>query len=351
MNPSTRGFTLIELLVVTGIIAVLVALLLPAVQEARMAAARTECRNNLHQIGLALHNYHDTHGLFPPGYIFDPARPTSGSGSAVGLNCWGWGAALLPYLDQNSLHGQIDFDLGFNGNNANHRNYLPSRQVLKAFRCPNDKTPQLVVNKAPAFTLGAAANYVAVAGALTSPGNTPPTVLNDGPAAGLSTNLHTVMGGAFGCNSAVGLRDLADGPSNVILVGERAWRQAGNNVRQGTTALWAGAHSDNSTATNPSALEKANGVALTLGVCNAESDPRVAINAALKIQPASLVLNHQPCDGDQSDPLYHGFSSRHQGGSQFLLGDGSVRFLNESINPVLYRNLSLKGDGEVLGKY
>ncbi|MFG0295400.1 MAG: DUF1559 domain-containing protein, partial [Maioricimonas sp. JB045] len=105
-----RGFTLIELLVVIAIIAILVALLLPAVQQAREAARRSQCKNNLKQIGLALHNYHDTHGSFPPGYIAryvsatDPASAETGPGFA-------WGTMILPFLDQSPTYNQLNFSL------------------------------------------------------------------------------------------------------------------------------------------------------------------------------------------------------------------------------------------------
>src|SRR6266487_2467467 len=95
------GFTLIELLVVIAIIAVLVALLLPAVQQAREAARRSQCRNNLKQIGLALHDYHSTHNVFPPGYVAGAAYPATSNG-------WSWCAQLLPYLDQASLYHSIN---------------------------------------------------------------------------------------------------------------------------------------------------------------------------------------------------------------------------------------------------
>src|SRR4051812_6730319 len=99
MIPKTfkRGFTLIELLVVIAIIAVLIALLLPAVQQAREAARRSQCKNNLKQIGLALHNYHDTANTLPPGWIGDPTGSNAG-------NRWGWGTMILPYLDQAPLY-------------------------------------------------------------------------------------------------------------------------------------------------------------------------------------------------------------------------------------------------------
>jgi len=124
-----RGFTLIELLVVIAIIAVLVSLLLPAVQQAREAARRTQCRNHLKQLGLALHNYHSSQNVFPPGYVAGAAYPATTNG-------WGWCAQLLPQLDQGPLYDTINFSLAVE-NSAN----LPVWSVtLPGLVCPSDQT-------------------------------------------------------------------------------------------------------------------------------------------------------------------------------------------------------------------
>src|SRR5262245_40048394 len=104
-HPSRRAFTLIELLVVIAIIAILIGLLLPAVQKVREAAARSTCANNLKQIGVGMHNYHGTYGYFPPGFT---SRSLTLNGDGLGPG-WGWAAHLLPYVEQDNLHRQIDF--------------------------------------------------------------------------------------------------------------------------------------------------------------------------------------------------------------------------------------------------
>jgi prepilin-type N-terminal cleavage/methylation domain-containing protein len=136
INPasrSRRGFTLIELLVVIAIIAVLIALLLPAVQQAREAARRTQCKNNLKQIGLALHNYLDTHLVFPPGYIDRNGNPNVTPDLDQGPG-WGWASFLLPMMDQSNVHNQINFNQGV----GLLSNITISQKPLSIFRCPSD---------------------------------------------------------------------------------------------------------------------------------------------------------------------------------------------------------------------
>jgi prepilin-type N-terminal cleavage/methylation domain-containing protein/prepilin-type processing-associated H-X9-DG protein len=130
---KTLGFTLIELLVVISVLSVLMALLLPAVQQVREAARRTDCQNRLRQMGLALHNYHETHGILPCGSItLGPSFPT--------WSGWGWGSMLLPFIDQSPLHARIDFSYGtaVGGN----RNAI--RNPLSVWECPSDVAPSEV---------------------------------------------------------------------------------------------------------------------------------------------------------------------------------------------------------------
>ncbi|MCI0641190.1 MAG: DUF1559 domain-containing protein [Gemmataceae bacterium] len=199
MHPAPRqhrraAFTLIELLVVIAIIAILIGLLLPAVQKVREAAARTECRNNLKQIGLAMHMHHDTLRVFPPGYVSVVASDDSDLGPG-----WGWGAHLLPYLEQQNLHRQINFKLDI-GDAANATTRV---QHLKVFRCPSDVAPEMFPTPGN-NVLVAHGHYVGVFGS---------NEIEDGPSNG---------NGVFFRNSRVRFADIIDGTSNTLFVGERS---------------------------------------------------------------------------------------------------------------------------------
>jgi prepilin-type N-terminal cleavage/methylation domain-containing protein/prepilin-type processing-associated H-X9-DG protein len=196
-----RGVTLIELLVVIAIIAVLIGLLLPAVQKVRESAARLRCKNNLKQIGLALHNYHDRNGSLPPGYASGAA-----SGTETGPG-WGWATHLLPDLEQDNLSRQIDLG-GAIGNS-------PARtQALKVFLCPSDSEIGTFTAAGTSATV-AHANYVGVFGT---------NEVESNPGAG---------NGTFFRNSRVRFGDVIDGLSNTYAVGERSSDIA--------LATWAGA--------------------------------------------------------------------------------------------------------------
>ena len=312
-----RGFTLIELLVVIAIIAVLIALLLPAVQQAREAARRTECKNHLKQIGLALHNYHDVHRKFPPGWVQQ----------RVSRSNWSWGAGILPYIDQAPLSNALS---------VGSPEYLaqslldPQKIALmqkgaSVFRCPSDTAPE--VNTGHALTDAnlvvvpvATANFVGI---------------HDGDFWEAVTG--NVFQGTFRFNRCVSFRDITDGASNTAQVGERNWRisDAAGTTFNCDSAVFIGVRGTGSTM-----MER---VAMAVG--------RFGIN-----RPGL-----DPTTANPSAQCARSFSSNHAGGAQFLLGDGSVRFISENIqvdpNPAdanedfVFQNLLNRNDGRPLGEF
>lgn len=291
-NPK-RGFTLIELLVVIAIIAILIALLLPAVQQAREAARRSQCKNNLKQIGLALHNYHDTHRVFPSGWI--GVEPGVGANIEFGSG-WGWGTMILPYMDQSNLYNKINFDLEIH-NSSQPTGILD--QSLTAYRCPSDpsdNTFELEQEGSPGTILAklATANYIGVFGS---------DELDDCEIVPAGTPCKST--GLFYQNSNTRFRDITDGTSQTLFVGERK-----TDKTAGWYSTWVGA-----------VPEGEETFARVLGA-----------------------TDHVP-----NDPAAHfdDFSSHHVGGTQFLFGDGRVRFITENIDLGVYQSLSSITGGEV----
>ncbi len=235
-----RGLTLIELLVVIAIIAVLIGLLLPAVQKVREAAARIQCQNNLKQIGLALHNYHDANGHLPPGYTFVPPDPvtTGGKGPAwdrlpPGFYLdptdpgWGWAAYLLPYLEQDPLYRRFDLAKSLTSPSLIGSTDLP----LAAYTCPADReTGRYQVLNWSGDLVGPAAtnSYAACYGAL-----------------GVLVGFPDQGNGVFYRNSRTRLTDITDGTSGTLAVGERG--------ALFVQAAWAGAISNGTVRTTPNA--------------------------------------------------------------------------------------------------
>jgi prepilin-type N-terminal cleavage/methylation domain-containing protein/prepilin-type processing-associated H-X9-DG protein len=329
-----RGFTLIELLVVIAIIAVLIALLLPAVQQAREAARRTQCKNNLKQIGLALYNYHDTFTVFPPGYVDRNGNPNLTPDNDLGSG-WGWAAFLLPNIDQAPLYNQINFNVGVGlGTNAQ-----PSRASLKAFLCPSDFAQQTfpvydAATQTAILTTVASSNYVGCNGTAEcfdgAGGNPQP----DDP---LHPEPRTTYGqagvGIFFRNSKNNTASVTDGLSNTIFVGERSSNRApatwSGAVTGGACPAWLAGQSPYSPPPGPAYDNADWGQALVLAHCNATHTPNV---------PFPLF---------DPDTYY----SRHVGGCQFLMGDGSVRFISQNVDGYTYQHLATIAGGEVLGDY
>ena len=308
---TRRGFTLIELLVVIAIIAILIGLLLPAVQKVREAAARMKCANNLKQIGLALHNYHDANRYFPPGYIDGNSNPASMPDRDVGPG-WGWAAFLLPYLEQVNLFNQIDFSRGIgSGSNA-----VAAQQPLTIFQCPSDPLQQNFTVW-PTSVVAAHSNYVGCNGSMECFAN--------------AGGANVANNGVFYRNSRNNFASVADGLSATIFVGERAGNRSPSTwtgaVTGGRCPAWMAAQPPAPFAPPPGlAYDNADySEALVLAHGNATHIPNV--------------------DFPIFDPDV--YSSMHAGqGVNFLFGDGSVHFLTSGIDPNVYQALCTRNGGE-----
>lgn len=293
VRKTHHGFTLIELLVVIAIIAILIALLLPAVQQAREAARRSQCKNNLKQIGIALHNYHDIHGCLTAGNY--EARLGPPVGSRVTYTAWAWSTMILPQIDQGPLYNQLDPVSRKVSDSPDAKLRKGLKTVISGYSCPSD--PE---NEEKSFSLPAGAprlllsknNYVASSFSLDSTLFAPTEWASLVPLAKYSP---------FYGDSARKFRDFTDGTSNTILVGER-------ESVNGSAAI-AFITSDSFTLA---------------AAAHAMASPLVGINNG---KTAMVPL---PPSFDSLPFLM--FSSMHEGGAQFLLADGSVKFLSENIN-------------------
>ncbi|WP_437221942.1 DUF1559 domain-containing protein [Planctomicrobium sp. SH661] len=287
-RSQKRGFTLIELLVVIAIIAVLIALLLPAVQQAREAARRTQCKNNLKQLGLALHNYHEQVNCFPGGIY--------GEQGGAGNN-WAWGVMLFPMIDQAAAFNVIGVNTDKPHSAAQVTAKLAALQTgYPAFRCPSDTGPTL--NSVWTFRQGL--NGASIG---TSNSNYVASICSFAGQRGDNAN------GVFGCAGTpyfiglrkISMRDITDGTSNTIALGERAYSIKGYTL--GAALLFAANDMDEDLPTSITATSQFYGMS--------------TVTASGK-----YLLNLDP----------RGFSSNHVGGAHFVLCDGSVRFISENTN-------------------
>ena len=312
-----RGFTLIELLVVIAVIAVLMGLLLPAVQTAREAARRTQCKNNLKQMGLALHNHHSTHGWFPPAHTAGPAGVTYGFNHPLPSDdqyWFSWLARLLPYVEQNSLYEEIDWKAWA---------WTNPPDGLSAGGYINDRS--MTLYQCPSFS-----------------GDREPLIYDIPPAVGFAHTHYLGINGTDQCefdgmlqvNQKVRFGDVADGTSNTLLVGERppdyyrywGWWFAGSGPDPYFGAI-----------------------VVVLGTAE-----WIAVDG--KCAPLGTRSYYQPgndqCDDDGSgmgtDKDSWHFWSEHQGGAYFLFADGSVRFISYEIGQDVFRKLGTRHGGEVI---
>lgn len=299
---NRRGFTLIELLVVIAIIGILMALLLPAVQQVREAARRTQCLNNQRQIGLALHNFESAHRHLPAGWEVDEFGLLPENDALPG---WGWAAKILPQIEQGNAYNELDFRTALD-----EENYDAIREhIIPSFQCPSDPSPQIMEWDwiAEGFDhdhdddhgfhddddddhdhedlMVSRANYSGVFGSLE---------IEDNEANG---------NGMFYQNSYMRFRSVTDGLSNTLMCGERLATRG--------TVTWIGA------------------------------DPHIEEGAARIVGCTDHILN------DWQDGHFEDFASAHPTGANFLAADGSTRFISENIDLTLYQALSTRSGGEV----
>jgi prepilin-type N-terminal cleavage/methylation domain-containing protein len=328
--PSARGFTLIELLVVIAVIAILVSLLLPAVQQAREAARLSQCRNNLKQIGLALQNYEGRYKVFPPGYVSGPAIPAMGPVDPQFNDAgqgWGWQTQLLPDLEQSALYDGLNLNLAC----YDPANSAIVRTPVTFFRCPSDSGGQN-----PAF--GETVNVVdvndqtlAVFGRSNYVGNVGNSTLWCSWPVSLEPN------GVLFRNSRVKISDISDGLSNTVFVGERS-----SNLGDST---WPGAVPFSTHFSWPPFAGIGTG-----GTNRAYDGPGAYVGAHSGPCPyEDPVVIHPP-----NSPLGHSdqMQSSHSGAvAGVLMGDGSVHVISASINLGIWAGLSSRNGREVLGAY
>jgi prepilin-type N-terminal cleavage/methylation domain-containing protein/prepilin-type processing-associated H-X9-DG protein len=274
------AFTLVELLVVIAIIGILIGLLLPAVNTARESARRTNCTNNIKQIGLALINYHDELGTLPPGYRSNQKYSDGESDTSPG---WGWAAFILPYMEEKSAFKSINFSQPVESS----QNATAIQTRIKTYVCPSDQPPaapfSVTDGISKSLAQAAPSSYAACCGSDAS-----------------DTDEET-GNGVFYRNSKTRMADITDGASHTILVGERAWAYS-----QG---IWAGAIS---------------GSVIKRGPQNTNPGSPDGTAAA-----PTLVLSHNhllTCTNDTDGGL-DDFSSLHPGGANFVHADGSVHFI------------------------
>ena len=297
-----RGFTLIELLVVIAIIAVLIALLLPAVQQAREAARRSQCKNNMKQLGLALHNYHDTFGTLPPGAI--QVFETNAQNEAT------WVSMILPYIDQANLYNRANFSSCF-GCVAGIGN--PSYEIVSpaipGMSCPSDPNSGQLASSLYRRGSYAANSGIGAIRSLTTP---------DDPAR---------TPGPFTMNSRRNFRDFTDGTSNTVLLAELL-NSTGTDFR-GVMHYPEGPLYTHDRVPNTGIADECRTTCVT--------GPRVACTGAF------TAYNNRA--------MIYSARSQHIGGAHVALADGTVRFVSENISLTIWQGLSTHKGGETLGDF
>ena len=337
LNPR-RGFTLVELLVVIAIIGTLIGLLLPAVQAAREAARGSQCSSNLKQIGIALHNFHDSRGFFPPANVSDVTVPLPTCCAGEG---WAWGTFILPYIEMSEVYDKFRPNIEFPAPTGTNTPSVVGADAILAplvktsipvYRCPSDSEGLLA-------TLEAACDVPYEGKTLR--GLTPRTrygrsnyviSMHD---VSIANDMRTSkLNGLSFSNSRVKLKDVSDGLSSTLAAGERVHRAPGKSSGADSTApvhpgsaVWA--------ATNINGYANPDGYTSCLwrGMITNGASTFYSINDFSTVNTSK------------------GYSSNHPGGASFVYADGSVRLLDQNIDATILSRLANRRDGKVIGAY
>lgn len=333
MRVSRRGFTLIELLVVIAIIAILIALLLPAVQQAREAARRSTCKNNMKQIGLALHNYHDASTTFPLANSWN-GKPN-------------WRIALLPYLDQAPLYNQLGTSggsfwahAGFAGNTVLYSVTLP------VYICPSSRfgarnpTDLTLSDDSSGTQVSMVVDYVGISGATPDPAGRTTTCSPDG----------VMCSGGNMCNSgmlvpfqSLKVRDCTDGTSNTIIVAEQSGEVNGAERSANSLGPWGGM----ANVSGPTVWGAGTPLSsLPTGNCWYPGGI-----TSVRYSPNAFRLSGAPGFANSAFSGNTVLNSFHTGGIHALLADGSVRFISDNMSFTTLSQLCVRDDGQVVGEF
>jgi prepilin-type N-terminal cleavage/methylation domain-containing protein len=336
MRRTKDGFTLVELLVVIAIIGILIALLLPAVQAAREAARRAQCTNNLKQIALSMHNYHDVYKMFPQGAVAGFGTDMLGTNLYVSAF-----ASSLPFIEQESLQNLYDFNVAWE-----NQPFIVAQTAIETYFCPSDTgdnpedDPEFGALSFPVGSRFGITTYLLSKGANFRWCNQPTSLRNKG---------------MFDLGLSTKFRDLLDGSSNTLCVGEGAtngnWRICVGQGCLGPPATNAagGEVTPLQAWIVPQPLSTSFPLSPHTSIFGSTADPlnKNPVTATL-IDDGSFdgIAGCTAADQDSTT----NFSSNHPGGGNFAIGDGSVDFIQETIDMAVYQALSTRAGGEVANK-